>query len=151
MLQPIRLVPKTCTQRILELKETLWIPFKDNAWLYVAPVPSKMTVLCSGQEPTDIEIRNNGILTFLADCTGYSDKAMLKSVTAHYVNHTQKDIIPPLYLPFDCCETGENKIHLDDLQLETPLKNMLTHNDELQLASYKENDVQNLFRNKNES
>jgi hypothetical protein len=33
ILQPIRLVPKTCTQRILELKETLWIPFKDNAWL----------------------------------------------------------------------------------------------------------------------
>jgi hypothetical protein len=70
---------------------------------------------------------------------------MLKSVTAHYVNHTQKDIIPPLYLPADCCETGENKIHLDDLQLETPLKNILTHNDELQLASYKVNEVQKLI------
>jgi hypothetical protein len=63
MLQPIRLLLKTCTQRILELKETLWIAIKDNVWLYVAPIPSQMTVLCSGQEPTDIEIRNNAILT----------------------------------------------------------------------------------------
>jgi hypothetical protein len=51
---------------------------------------------------------------------------MLKSVTTHYANHTQKDIIPPLYLAVDCCETGENKIHLDELQQETPLKNIPT-------------------------
>jgi hypothetical protein len=31
ILQPIRTVPKTCAQRILELKETLWIPLKDNS------------------------------------------------------------------------------------------------------------------------
>jgi hypothetical protein len=37
MLQPIRIVPKTCAQRILELKETLWILVKDNSWIYLAP------------------------------------------------------------------------------------------------------------------
>jgi hypothetical protein len=126
MLQPIRTVPKTCAQRILELKETLWIPLKDNSWIYVAPAITQMTVLCSGQNPTDIEVVGSGILTFLADCTGYGEKAMIRSLTSQYVNHTEKDIIPPLYLPFNRCETSENRIHLDELQLETPLKSILT-------------------------
>jgi hypothetical protein len=143
LLQPIKTVHKTCTQRILELKETLWIPLKDNSWIYVAPAMTRMTVLCSDQNPADTEIEGSGILTFLADCTGFGDQAMIRSRTSQYVNHTQKDI-PPIYLPFNCCETSENRIHLDELQLETPLKNMLTHNDELLLASYKVKEVQKL-------
>jgi hypothetical protein len=145
MLQPIRTVPKTCTQRILELKETLWIPLKDNSWIYVAPEMTRMTVLCSDQNSTDMELEGSGILTFLADCTGYGDQAMIRSLTSQYVNNTQKDIIPLLYLHFNCCETSENRIHLDELQLETPLKNILTHNDELLLASYKVKEVQKLI------
>jgi hypothetical protein len=104
-----------------------------------------MTILCPDQQPTELEIKGNGILSFLTDCTGYSDKIMIRSVTSHYVNQTRKDIIPALYLPFDFCESEGTKIHLDELQLETPLKNILTHNDELQLASYKVNDVQKLI------
>jgi hypothetical protein len=84
-----------------------------------------MTVLCSDQNQTDIELQGSGILTFLADCTGYGDQAMIRSLTTQYVNNTQKDIMPPLYLPFNCCETSENRIHLDELQLETPLKDIL--------------------------
>jgi hypothetical protein len=145
MLQPIRAIPETCVQRILELTETLWIPLKDNSWIYVAPKANRMTVLCSEQNPTDLEIVGSGILTFLADCTGYGDKVMLRSATAHFVNHTQKDVIPPVYLPLDCCEADENKIHLDELKLDTPLRNILTHNEELQLASYKVKEVQELI------
>jgi len=39
MLQPIRLISHSCTQRIVDLKETFWIPLRDSAWIYVAPVP----------------------------------------------------------------------------------------------------------------
>ncbi|PNF34241.1 hypothetical protein B7P43_G17488 [Cryptotermes secundus] len=145
MLQPIRLVPRTCTQRVIELKETLWIPLKRNSWIYIAPVPSQMTILCPAQQPTELEIKNSGILSFLLDCTGYSNKVMIRSITSHYVNHTGKDIIPALYLPLDCCENDKTKIHLDELQLETPLKNVLTHNDELRLASHKVEDVEKLI------
>jgi hypothetical protein len=87
---------------------------------------------------------NSGILTFLADCTGYGDKVMIRSITSHLVNVTQKYIIPALHLPFGCCETSASQIHLDALQLETPLKNILTDNDELRLASYKMYGVQKL-------
>jgi hypothetical protein len=123
-LWPIRTVPKTCSQKISELKETLWIPLKDNFWIHVAPATTRMTILCSEQIPTDIQVEGSGILTFLADCTVFGNKAMIRSLTSQYVNHTQKDIIPPLYLPFNCGETSENRIHLDEMQLETPLKNI---------------------------
>jgi hypothetical protein len=46
------------------LKETLWIPLRDNAWIYVAPVPEHLTVLCTGQKPTDTEIAGSGVFTF---------------------------------------------------------------------------------------
>jgi hypothetical protein len=85
----------------VELKDTLWIPLRDNSWIYVAPATTRMTVLCSDQNPTNVEIKGSGILTFLADCTGYGDKAMRRSLTFRYVNHTQKDypaLVPTIHL-----------------------------------------------------
>jgi hypothetical protein len=56
MLQPVRLLPQSCTEKTVKLQETLWISIIDNAWIYVAPVPQRLTVICKGQKPTDIEI-----------------------------------------------------------------------------------------------
>jgi hypothetical protein len=52
LLQPIRLVPPSCVRKVVEMKETLWVPIRDNTWVYVAPVPERMTVLCPDQQPT---------------------------------------------------------------------------------------------------
>ena len=73
MLQPIRLIPQSCTQRTADLQETFWISVRDNAWIYVAPVPERLTVICVGQKPTDVEIKGSGVLTLLSDCTGYGN------------------------------------------------------------------------------
>jgi hypothetical protein len=73
MSQPIRLIPPSYIQRIVDFKETLWTPLRDNAWIYVAPVPERLTVFCIGQKPTDIEIKGSDILTFLSACTGYEN------------------------------------------------------------------------------
>jgi hypothetical protein len=70
ILQPIRLIPQSCTQKIVDSKETLRISLRDNTWIYVAPVPERFTVLCIGQRPTDIEMTVSGVLTFLSSCTG---------------------------------------------------------------------------------
>jgi hypothetical protein len=145
LLQPIRTVPKNCTQRIIELRETLWTPLRDNSWIFVAPTIDHITVICPGQEPSEIEIKDGGTLTFLADCTGYGEKIMMRSITTHSVNRTNKDIIPPLQLEVNCCETQFNTISLNELQLESPIKNILTHNDELEMASYKIKDVERLI------
>jgi hypothetical protein len=62
LLQPKRLILQSCTQRIVDLKETFWIPLGDSAWIYVAPVPECLMMLCIGQKPTDIEITDSGVL-----------------------------------------------------------------------------------------
>jgi hypothetical protein len=129
------MIPKTRIQRVVELKETLWIPLKRNSWSYVAAVPSQMTIFCPNQSRAELEVKNNGILSFPTDCTGYSDR-VIRPVTSHYVNQTHKDIIPPLDFILDCFESEAAKINLNELQLGTLLKNLPTHNDELQLASY---------------
>jgi hypothetical protein len=102
--------------------------FERQFMLFVAPVPDHLTTVCSDHKPSDIQIEDNGMLTFISYCTGYGDKIMIRSITAHYVNRTGKDIIPPLELLFDCCDSGINKINLDELQLESPIRNILTPN-----------------------
>jgi len=104
MLQPIQLIPQSCTQKIVDLKETLWITPRDDTWIYVAPVPERLTVLCIGQKPTDTEITGNVVLTFLSACTGYGNTVIIRSLTVHSINNTEKDINQPLNLTHYCFE-----------------------------------------------
>jgi hypothetical protein len=50
---------------------------------------------------------------------------MIRAITSHYVNNSAKDIIPPLALDIDCWQTTTNKLTLNELQLEAPLKTLL--------------------------
>lgn len=83
-------------------------------------------------------------MTFLSECTGYDDKIMNRSITAYCVNRTRKDIIPPLELKLDSCDSGTKKINLAELQSESIIKDTIMHNDELEILSYKVHDVQKL-------
>jgi hypothetical protein len=65
-LQPIRLIPQSCTQKNLDLKETLWISLRDNALICVAPVPERLAVLRKGQKSTDTEIKGNVVCMHLS-------------------------------------------------------------------------------------
>jgi hypothetical protein len=143
LLQPIREIPSSCKQRSLDLKETLWIPLRDNVWIYVAPVPEHLTVLCVGQQPTDVEIAGSGVFTFLSTCTGYGNTVIIRSVTIHTVNATGKTIMPPLNSPHDCCEMTVDTLVLGDLQTETPIKSIPTHDEDLHLAKHKVETVSN--------
>ena len=88
----------------LDLKETLWISFKNNAWIYVAPMPEHLTVLSTGQKPTDVEVRSSSVLIFVCACTGYGNTIVISWITTHSVNSTGEDIIPQLDLTHDWCE-----------------------------------------------
>ena len=92
ILLPILLTLQSYTQRILDLKEKLWIPLRDNACIYVASVPERLRVLCISQKPTDTEIRGSGVLTFLFACTCYGNTITVKSLNLHSISNTEKDI-----------------------------------------------------------
>ena len=53
----------------------------------MAPVPERLTVLCKGQKPTDVEIKGSGVLTFLSASTGYGNTVLIRSLTVHSVNN----------------------------------------------------------------
>jgi hypothetical protein len=122
MLQPIWLIPQSCTQRIVDLRETFWVSVRDNAWIYVAPVPERLTVLCVGQKPTDVEIKGSGVLTLLSDCTGYGNTVIIRSLTVHSVNNTGKDINQPLNLTHDCCEINVDALPLGEIHWKLQYK-----------------------------
>jgi len=62
MLQAVRTIPSTCSQRIAKLNQTIWTQLDNNEWLFVAPKPEVLTVLCSKHEPSDVTVIGTGKL-----------------------------------------------------------------------------------------
>ena len=69
---------------------------------------------------------------------------MIRSLTVHSVNNTGKDIYQSLNLTHDCCEMNFDALPLGELQLETPIKTIPTHDGDLHLANHKVENVQRL-------
>jgi len=136
--------PQSCIQQTVELRETRWVSLTDNAWIYVAPVPESLTVLCKGQKPSDIEIKGNGVLIFLSDCTGHGKNIVITGLTVHSVNNTGKNTIHPLNLTRDCCEVTVDMLTFGEIKLEIPVKCIATHEEEMRLANHKVDRVQEL-------
>jgi hypothetical protein len=60
------------------------------------------TILCSKQEPSDIEVVGTGKLIFHGACKAYGTRVLIQAKTIMTTNNTE-DIIPPLSLDYDCC------------------------------------------------
>lgn len=93
MLQAIRTIPSSCSQRIAEISQTTWTQL-DDEWLYVAPRPDILTVPCSKQEPSDIEVVGTGKLVIHSACAAYGARVLIQAQTVMTSNNTEKDIIP---------------------------------------------------------
>ena len=113
----------------------------DNAWIYVTPVPESLTVLCKCQKPSGIEIKGNGVLTFLSDCTGYGNNVVITALTVHSVNNTGKSAIHPLNFTPDCCEVTDDTLTFGEIKLEIPVKGITAHEEEMRLANHKVDSV----------
>jgi len=80
----------------------------NNEWLYVAPRPDVLAVLCSKQEPSDIEIVGTEKLILHNACKADGAGVLILAQTIMTFNNTEKDVISPLSLEYDCC-TSEKK------------------------------------------
>ena len=110
----------------------------------MAPVPEHLTVLCEGQQPTDIDIKGSGVLTFLSACTGYGNTVLIRSIIIRSTNNTDRGINKPVNSTHDCCEMTVDTLPLGKIQLEIPVKSIPTHGGELHLANHKVENVQKL-------
>ena len=136
MLQAVRTIPSTCSQRIAELNQTIWTQL-DNEWLFVAPKPKVLTVLCSKHEPSDVTLIGTGKLKLNNVCKGYESRILIQTQLTTYTNETDKDIIPHLPLEFDCCEVLGKNFSLNNIHSNLPLTNVIHHLDDLKVASHK--------------
>ena len=145
MLQSVRTIPTSCSQGVVEINQTVWTQLDDNEWLYVAPRPEVLTVLCFKREPSDIEIAGTGKLKLHSACKGYGSRILIQAQTTMSFNNTNKDIIPPLSLDYVCCLSEEKNVKLNKIHLDLPLKNVITRLDHLRLASRKVEEVERLI------
>lgn len=70
----------------------------------MAPVPERLTQICAGQKPTDVEIKGSGVSPFLSACTGYGNTGIIKSQTVRCINSADRDNYQPLNLSHEGCE-----------------------------------------------
>jgi hypothetical protein len=147
MLQSIRTIPSSCSQRIADINQTIWTQLDDNEWLYVAPRTDTLTVLCTNQEPSDLEIEGTGKLKLHNACKAYGAKVLRQAQMFLTTNNTEKDIIPPLSLEYDCCvpEFEGKTVKLNDIQLDLSTKNIVNKLEDLKLASHKIEEVDRLI------
>jgi len=145
MIDPIPNIPASCSQRIVELNHTLGTQLDNNEWLYVAPKSDVLTVLCSKHEPTDVTILGTGKLQLNSMCKAYGNRIFIQSHSTLVSNRTSKDVIPSLYLEYDCCGGIDNTFKLKDLHLHIPPKNVTNSLDDLRIASHKVEDVEKLI------
>ena len=116
-----------------------------NEWIFVALCPDIFTILCLKQEPSDIEIEGTGKLKLHSSCKAYGARVLIQAQTVVSFNNTEKDIIPPLSLDYDCCNFAGKNVELKDIHLELLLKNVVNRLDDLRLASHKVDEVNRLI------
>ena len=113
--------------------------------MYVAPRPNVLTVLCSKQEPSNIEIAGTGKLKLHSACKAYGSRILIQAHTIKTSNNTEKDIIPSLFLEYNCCAPEGRTTKLNKIQLELPLKSIVNCLEDLRLASHKVEEVDRLI------
>jgi hypothetical protein len=78
-------------------------------------------------------------------CKGYGAKVLIQAQMIIYTNNTDKDIIPPLSLEYDCCETQGKNVKLNDIHLDLPLENIVNDLNDVRIASHKADEVERLI------
>jgi hypothetical protein len=74
LLQVIRNIVSSSSQRKVKPNQTLWTQLNNDGCIYVAPVVDKLTVLCSGEELSDVQIHGTGKLKLHGVGKGYETR-----------------------------------------------------------------------------
>ena len=129
----------------MDLNHTFWQQLHENEWLFVAPVLDVLTVLCVKHEPMDVTLSGRGRLQLKPMCKAYGSRMFIQSHATIVSNHTNKDIIPPVSLEYDCCDSMSKNFRLNRLRLQIPLGSVAGSFVDLKIASHKVEDVERLI------
>jgi hypothetical protein len=55
-------LPSVCDTRLVRLSNTVWTQLANNSWIFYAPHPDVMTILCPNNRPVDVHLKGIGKL-----------------------------------------------------------------------------------------
>ncbi|PSN40805.1 hypothetical protein C0J52_21980, partial [Blattella germanica] len=148
LLQPTnKEVPISCELRVLKLQQTFWIPLDSGyEWLYVAPRKEILSTLCTGVLRS-WTIDGRGRLELQPGCKVFGTHTTLYALsTTTMTSNMTSDIFPISPIELACCFSDHEKELLPELNLNVPLSNILTHSDDLNMASHKIEEIQQLIK-----
>ena len=129
----------------MNLETTYWITLHfSNEWLCVTPNDEIFTVLC-GSSRYQFALKNRGKLFLPPLCKGYSVHSTLYALSVLTHNNSQDDVLPMISLDLDCCLTEHEQEQLYEIPLQKPLANILSSVEDLNIASVKIKEIQDLI------
>jgi hypothetical protein len=106
-----------------------------------------ITVVCR-KKPIDVPMRSVGELNPTSGCTAYSRSALLQTYSLVKSNYSSSnnDFALQIYVEYDCCENLDCKINMSLINLNTKFKHIVSHLDDLKIASHKVSQVEYMIK-----
>ena len=147
LFQPRVSVPPIC-DRIVELSNSVWTQLANNEWIYFVPKSEGITILCKDRPPIDIVVQGDGKLGIQAYCKGFGKSALFQthSIVNMDTAGYESDFLSKVTLEYDCCEWLNVKVNLSSVHMNTSFKQLVSHLDDLKMASHRISDVENMIK-----
>jgi hypothetical protein len=112
------------------------------------PTSESITILCADKAPIDVLVSGIGKLGIHENCKGFGRSAHFQThaILNQYNPGYESDFMSKVDLEYDCCEYLNEKTNLSCLSLNTSFKHIVSHLDDLKVASHKISDVEHLLK-----
>ena len=136
-------LPPVCDTRLIRLSNTVWTQLSNNSWIFYAPQPDVMTILCYDNRPVDVHLKGIGKLQLHPGCKGYSPNTLLYgiSVVGNSSMQVAGDFLSQIDINYVCCEELRAKVNLCRMPVDIAYKKTTAHLDDLRSASKRESDL----------
>jgi hypothetical protein len=148
LLQMGRSVPPSCEKRVVEISNSVWTQLANNEWIYFVPKSEGITVLCGEKPPVDVTVSGIGKLGIKSNCKGFGKSALFQTHSVLNVDSASYDgnFLSKVHLDYDCCEGLNNKVNISTLKVNTNFHHVVSHLDDLKIASRRIADVENMIK-----
>ena len=91
----------------------MWTQLSNNSWIFYAPHPDVITILCYDSHPVDVNLKGIGKLQVHSGCKGYSTSTYLygSSVVGKTSMQIAGDFLSQSDLKNVCCEELRVKVN----------------------------------------
>jgi len=147
LLQANNKIPQICDTRIIHSNTAFFIQLQTvNTWLFAVPRSETLTISCTNDtKPVDILLKDCGSVTIGKLCKAYSFSTMLVPHDNTYQSSVFSEFLPSFNIDEDCCEKVKKQgVNLTDIVLNEQYRTLIKHIPELNVASHKLEDIQNL-------